>query len=429
MSDHDYGCDNSDKTYPHKYETTNAFVDFIGEAEDSPLSKRAAAGKGVYGVKIFDFDRTNTILVPESKACIDPDMIDCIPSYSNKSVAIFVLDVRTNKDAWNSSSGDFLGEEQWEWFEGAMSKSRATVNVVVNGLQVNSNLFPNPNIAESWTSFPKAQQRLYDTVLGGALAPILVSGDVHMAQMIRTYCQNVRNPQQRRPLVEVTTSGMTHSWGRIHTPPINDKDGTWPSWVDYVVNFVGWTAMQTMHYILPWNHLANSDGAAYNGGIENAKRGIQYSLERNFGELEFDWEGRTVTIRVMGEDPNAPPLLASRISLDQLSGRTQVHTDLVAARDFELEVHKRQELRASKAEWTCVGHRGRVTTARELTGQALVVISLGFIFGIPIFLGLYLSLRLIRFKRRRSKSRPLTPVPPLVPLDKHDSFSDSGSIN
>jgi hypothetical protein len=421
--DHDYGCNNADKNFLHKYETTNAFVDFLGEPEDSPMARRAAAGYGVYGVKMFDFDRPEGhYLVPESEACIDPDAY-CVPMYSNKTVAVFVLDVRSNKDPWiegskayysNDYIGDFLGQSQWEWFERAISNSRAAVNVVVNGLQVNSDLFPNPNIAESWGYFPKAQQRLFAAVLNNTVAaPILISGDVHMTQLMRKDCRKRDDPHQQRPIMEMTTSGMTHSWGRIHTRLIN-KPNHGHSVLERVEALVGSVTMHIMHYVRPWTHLlvsSNDPEVTHDGGIEGAIQGLQYSLERNFGELEFDWEERTVTIRSIGEE--AKPLLTSRVSMDQLSGRIPMSTFFVTEEEFRAETAEQHPLVAN--EWVCVDHRGRVSMARELIGQVNLAVSCLSIFSLPIlipayFVGLLWQKRRSR-RNHRDVARPASSVP------------------
>lgn len=116
------------------------------------------------------------IWVPDYLAQIDPDIITSnvggiqTPSYSKThSVAIFALDVRSNKTPWpkgkqihtestmqdtNRSSSsinnniptlDFLGEEQWLWFKQALNNSHATVNIIVSGLQVHPG-----KISERW---------------------------------------------------------------------------------------------------------------------------------------------------------------------------------------------------------------------------------------------------------------------------------------
>lgn len=278
IDDHDYGCDNSDKNYEHKHETTNAFVDFIGQPKESPMAVRAAAGRGVYGVKLFDFGRpSNDIEVPEWEACIDSDYIksisaeECVPSYSNKTVAVYVLDVRTNKDPWlrgrrgfeSDHQGDFLGRAQWEWFEDTIARSRATVNVVVNGLQVHSRIFPNPNIAESWGSFPYSQRRLLNAMLGpNVQSPMLISGDVHMTQLMRKDCRHRSTLDGKaevvvqRPLMELTTSGMTHSWGTLDSPRREDThDGlnkhSTATLRERLNSFVATIFMHTLHQVSP----------------------------------------------------------------------------------------------------------------------------------------------------------------------------------
>jgi alkaline phosphatase D len=228
--DHDYGVNNGDKTYKHAKHAAVAFLKFTGESKASPMYKRAERGYGLYGVKMFDFSRpAGQELVSDEEAAIDPDVVVSrnISSrrYLRKTVAIFVLDCRTNKTPWRKTSpdyeGDMLGERQWQWFEAAIKNSRAEVNVIVNGLQVHPDVrLPDPNIYERWGAFPSARQRLYDAILQeGVKAPLLISGDVHMSQLMRKDCYKwdpvsyrMLPATYRRSLIELTTSGMTHSW-------------------------------------------------------------------------------------------------------------------------------------------------------------------------------------------------------------------------
>ena len=178
-------------------------------------------------------------MIPEVEAHIDPDSdlsdikdlssLSSSYTYSDKTVAVFVLDVRTNKDPWTDDHrdrpGDFLGERQWTWFEQALQRSNAAVNVIVNGLQVQSEIFLSdyPNVAESWNSFPYSKQRLINAIMNNHHPkrnnmPILISGDVHMTQLSRDDCYDATTANDgdrqtpKRSLVEMTTSGMTHSW-------------------------------------------------------------------------------------------------------------------------------------------------------------------------------------------------------------------------
>ncbi len=95
------------------------------------------------------------------------------------------------------------------------------------------------------------------------------------------------------------------------------------------------TLMTLCHWIFPMPELMVSEkkkghdqnenqNASYlfeNGGAENARTGKQFSLDLNFGEIEFDWEAKKVILRAIGEDKFAPPLLSASFSLDQLEGK------------------------------------------------------------------------------------------------------------
>lgn len=408
FEDHDYGCNNADRTFPYKLESAKAFVDFIGEPKHSAMSRRARAGHGVFGVKLFDFARPHgQQLVPEDEAGIDPDVAvqhHSLCLHSNKTVAVFVLDCRTNKTPWKTGTeafspdyqGDFLGEHQWNWFETAIRRSRASVNIVVNGLQVHGERFPNGNAAESWSKYPTAQKRLFEAMLqAGVESPILVSGDVHMSQFSRKDCQNERTGS-RKSLVEMTTSGMTHSWAErsARTGELEYK----PTFRERYECFFASTLMQALHMLCPWTELmVSTASSSESGGGENAKTGTQFSLRKNFGELEFDWDERTVTFRAIGEDGNGEPLLSARLSMDQLSGRISISGGFLKPKDFEIQ---RCHDSILDGDWVCVNHRGRVTVMEQMLGH----VATGFALTLapfPVLVPVYfLLLAMGRFLRR-----------------------------
>ncbi|GKY98189.1 hypothetical protein MPSEU_000776700 [Mayamaea pseudoterrestris] len=409
FDDHDFGCNNGDSTYKYRHESGLAFVDFLGEPAQSPMRRRTQEGLGVYGVKLFDFDRpVGYQEIPDEEACLDPDACPMnapyMPAYSNKTVAIFVLDVRTNKSPWKKGSaafrsdfeGDFLGEEQWQWFEKAISRSQATVNVVVNGLQVHASRFPNAHIAESWDKFPRSRSRLFDAILQeNVQSPILISGDVHMSQLMRKDCVKVDSNDAPRPLLELTTSGMTHSWGSMTSPPLFAATQS-ASMVARFEHFAAKTLMSTMHATCPWTELLESQtedvakGLFVNGGAEASKQGLQFSLEKNFGELEFDWDQQSVSIRSIGEDGKS--LLSARLSLAQLSGKETIYGASVDSSDFHLA--KESLLHAlPNSEWVCVNYRGAASPVDHMIGQtqsaaltATIVASRALLLGAMMFL-------------------------------------------
>ena len=413
--------------------------------DDDPMYQRALQGKGVYGVQLFDFSRDtnktsmhkdgllwgNGYWVPEHDAKIDPDVK---ADESNKSelsystthsVAIFVLDVRSNKTPWpkknrHSSAStehetletnyDFLGTNQWKWFEEALSNSKATINIIVSGLQIHPNRFPNDgNIVEEWSKFPSSQQKLYDTVLDSdAKNPLFVSGDVHMSQILRKDC--IRRSDMKliqhgentlsllsRPLIEVTTSGLTHSWGTSFSS--QPKHHTWP--LKPYSYFVSRTFMTIAHHVMPWRdlliHPAEDAEYAKKEGRNSGKVGKQFDLGLNFGEFEFSFQDKgnnqmpqdgSVTLRIFGTGQS--PKLEMRWTFDELSGKVAMPGMTASPEDFTtLEQYyalHNNELSSSirKSDpWICVPYRGIPTTATIYATNSLMFLVFCTLFFTP----------------------------------------------
>eukprot|EP01083_Nonionella_stella_P047175 126285_1 len=94
-----------------------------------------------------------------------------------------------------------------------------------------------------------------------------------------------------------------------------------------------------------------------NGGAENAKKGQQYSIKKNFGEFEFDWKARVVRVRAIGQDVNAPPLLSASYSFDQLSGN-KVMPGNIADRETSMKKGKYlMDGNVVEGEFICMNHR------------------------------------------------------------------------
>ena len=143
----------------------------------------------------MDFERTKgQELLSDKEAALDPDIVpDFVPgrnTLSDRSVAIFTLDMRSHKTPWSPPSnfflpvyeGEFLGDRQEKWFVEAIRRSTAAVNIVVQGVQVHADRAGSAEIAENWGRYPLARARLYQALLQeNVKAPLLVSGDVHHA--------------------------------------------------------------------------------------------------------------------------------------------------------------------------------------------------------------------------------------------------------
>jgi len=392
IDDHDYGVNNGDNTFPWRRENTIEYVRFLGISEDSAMFRRAALGKGVYGVQVYDFERAiDSRTLSDEEAGLDPDVIDKNdnnnnsdrhnespeePKGKNRKVAVFVLDIRTNRTPWQQRipdrfftdiEGDFLGEEQWKWFETALGRSDAAVNIVVTGLQVHAERYFDPNVIENWHGFEKSQHRLYQALLqSNVQAPILISGDVHKAQLMRKDCSYYQprhhqhhtpgmdstSPRRIRPLYEITTSGMTHSWG---TKPCGRANGN-PLCHSLYHKTVCRLVLQFAHKICPWTELLLSRDDDDDDDARASKSRLQYSLELNVAELDFDWEDESVSVNILGVD--GKNMLEQKWSFRDL---TESRTTMVQPSEFDMIRDRRIQskiIMEDSNEWICVSHRG-----------------------------------------------------------------------
>lgn len=236
--DHDFGLNDADASLPFKDASRAAFLDALNVTVPADRD-------GVYNARTVEL--------------------------SGGTVRVVALDMRFNKTpyAGRAGAGDFLGAKQWAWFEAEVAAADADAVVVVSSLQA---LEWRYGVSESWGRFPAARDRFLN-VLAKATRPVLVvSGDVHLAEIGVAVCGAKR-------LVDVTSSGMTHSWRRQTAFPA------------YTVAPVLTAVMRVAQLALPHRYQATAETT-----------GRRVFLDLNFGELDFDFEKRTVTARVFSRD-------------------------------------------------------------------------------------------------------------------------------
>lgn len=143
--------------------------------------------------------------------------------------------------------------------------------------------------------------------------------------------------------------------------------------------------MHWAHWNGAWTELINIP-SPYEAG---AKRGVQYALGRNFGELEFDWDNQRVIVRILDDRTNGKGVLSTAWDFDVLSG--SVPSPILrgsAPSDFEQTREGLLTHGASLDDWICVNHGGSPTLALKLFGVAspisvvVVIILLPFIFSV-----------------------------------------------
>jgi alkaline phosphatase D len=111
---------------------------------------------------------------------------------------------RTNRVYQKSEDGSILGKTQWNWLENQLSDERIEFYIIASGIQIISE----EHIYEKWGNFPQERQRLFNLIEekqpNGA---VFLSGDRHIAEISRLQLDDLKYP-----LVDVTSSGLTHTW-------------------------------------------------------------------------------------------------------------------------------------------------------------------------------------------------------------------------
>lgn len=171
--DHDYGENNSGNWYPKREDAAVHALDFMEVPEDDPRRSRA----GIYGSYRFG---------PEGQR-----------------VKIILLDDRYFADR-PGPDATFFGEEQWRWLKDELEQTEAQVNIIACGIQMLHEDQPYEKLA----NFPQERERFLELIRdSGAPGVILISGDRHVHEIALK-----NDAETPYPLVEVTSSGMTHSW-------------------------------------------------------------------------------------------------------------------------------------------------------------------------------------------------------------------------
>lgn len=194
FDDHDYGINNGDKTYPLRNLSQSYFWDFLREPSDSLRRLQS----GVY--------TSRTVWLR--------------PDWAYK---IILLDSRSNKDPLGTTKGDFLGQEQWAWLARELKDTVPNLIILGSSIQV---LPQDKLLEETWHEFPLARQRLLDLIGLDTAAPnlVLLSGDVHTAEVLQAKCRYVHEDGQNKAaatdqledfrLFEFTSSGLSHTFSK-----------------------------------------------------------------------------------------------------------------------------------------------------------------------------------------------------------------------
>lgn len=180
--DHDYGLNDAGSEYTKRTEAQEIFVNFWGDAPDSPRRHRP----GIY---------ESRILGPVGKR-----------------VQVLMLDTRFFRGPLKTgerrvggpyypepdSSIPMLGDEQWQWLEEQLRKP-AELRLIVSSIQ----FLAGAAGQETWSNLPSERQRMIDLIAKtGANGVVFLSGDRHWSEFSR---QDEGVPY---PLYDFTSSSL-----------------------------------------------------------------------------------------------------------------------------------------------------------------------------------------------------------------------------
>ncbi|RDY61067.1 alkaline phosphatase D family protein [Flagellimonas nanhaiensis] len=192
--DHDYGLNDGGKEFRMKRESQQVFLDFMGVPADSERRTR----EGVYASHLFETPNGKVqILALDTRYFRGELLGDRSP---NRRYGL-----NTASDA------TVLGAEQWKWLENKLTTSKADFNLIVSSIQFLSR----EHGFETWGNFPKEVEKLERMIAkSGAEGVIILSGDRHISEFSRTNLSGMSYP-----LVDFTSSGLTHSYSSFKEEP------------------------------------------------------------------------------------------------------------------------------------------------------------------------------------------------------------------
>ena len=186
--DHDYGKNDAGVEWEKKEEAQQLFYDFLKAPKDDPRRAR----EGVYYAKTY-----NT-----KKGAIKVILLDT--RYFRTAIKPSPVEGR-RYDPWTvADGGTILGNAQWEWLTNELKDDTADFTMIVTSIQ----FLADEHGWEKWGNHPGEVEKMYETLRNAKAKNIfMVSGDRHLAE----FSVN-KNAGLDYPLVDFTTSGLTHTF-------------------------------------------------------------------------------------------------------------------------------------------------------------------------------------------------------------------------
>ncbi len=185
--DHDFGANDAGEEYPMKDTSKQLFLNFFDVKPDDIRRKR----KGVYFSKDYTVGKYGIRII-----LLDTRYFRSKLTPDHKTGKRY----KPNK----YGEGTMLGEAQWKWLKNELYHSKADFNIIMSSIQFLSY----EHGFETWGNMPHEAEKLEKIISGsGAKAVIILSGDRHIAEISSKKLKNLSYP-----LIDFTSSGMTHSF-------------------------------------------------------------------------------------------------------------------------------------------------------------------------------------------------------------------------
>lgn len=182
--DHDYGMNDGNRTFPQRAHAEDQFLNFLGISKNDEVNNYPGIyrietyGKPPQQIKIYHLD-TRYFQDPLIKTPKDSD-----------------------KNYMAQPNGQILGQAQWKWLTNELNQSKANINIIASSIQV----IAQDHRYEMWSNFPNQRKKLLDLIVSsGVKNPVILSGDRHLSEISKIKWQG-------QNLIDVTSSGMTHSF-------------------------------------------------------------------------------------------------------------------------------------------------------------------------------------------------------------------------
>jgi len=192
--DHDFGLNDGGSDFAIKAESQQVFLDFMGVPKDSERRNQ----EGVYASHEYDVSAGKVKVIVLDTRYFRSELVEDEES-------------KKRYKPTTDSTATVLGEAQWQWLENQLKDSDADFNLIMSSIQVLSG----EHGFETWGNFPLEVKRLEKMITqSGANGVIILSGDRHISEFSRANIDGLSYP-----LVDFTSSGLTHSYSSFSGEP------------------------------------------------------------------------------------------------------------------------------------------------------------------------------------------------------------------